>query len=71
MSGDFLVVKSKILEVRDKTIRFIHIMHNPETGVEVATSELIAVHIDRNERKSRSISEDIQDNCVALMSETT
>lgn len=71
MSGDLLVVKSRILEVKDKTLRFIHIMHNPETGIEVATSELIAVHIDRNERKACSIPDDIKDNCVALMSETT
>ena len=39
MSGDLLVVKSKILEVKDKTIRFIHMTHNSETGIELATSE--------------------------------
>jgi len=71
MSGDLLVVKSKILEVKDKAIRYIHIMYNSETGIEVATSELVGVHIDRNKRKACSIPEEIRDNCVALMSDTT
>ena len=71
MSGDLLVVKSMILETRDKAIRYFHIMYNSETGIEVATSELVGVHIDRNERKACPIPEDIRDNCVALMSEAT
>ena len=71
MSGDLLVVRSKVLEVKDKTIRFIHIMYNTETGIEVATSELVAVHLDRKERKACSIPEDIKDKCVMLMSDTT
>jgi acyl-CoA thioester hydrolase len=71
MSGDLLDIRSKILEVKDKAIRFLHVMYNSETGIEVATSELVGVHIDRNERKACSIPEDIRDNCVALMSEAT
>ncbi len=47
MSGDLLVVKSKVLEVKDKTVRFIHLMYNSETGIEVATSELVAVHLEK------------------------
>jgi acyl-CoA thioester hydrolase len=71
MSGDLLVVKSMILEIKDKAIRFFHVMYNTETEIEVATSELVGVHIDRNERKACSIPEDIRDNCVALMSDAT
>ena len=71
MSGDLLVVESMILEIKDKAIRFFHIMYNSETGIEVATSELVGVHIDKNERKACSIPEDIRDNCVALMSDAT
>ena len=70
-SGDLLVIKSKVLEVKDKTIRFIHIMSNSETGVEVATCELLAIHLDRNERKSCSLPDEIKENCKALMGEVT
>ncbi len=71
MSGDLLVIKSKVLEVKDKAIRFIHIMYNSETGIEVATSELVGVHLDRKERKACSLPEDIKEKCVALMSDAT
>ena len=38
MAGDLLHIKSKVLEVNDKTIKFIHTMYNSETGMVVATS---------------------------------
>jgi acyl-CoA thioester hydrolase len=50
--GDLLVIKSKILEVKNKTLRFFHVMYNAETKQEVATSELVGVHLDRVKRKS-------------------
>ncbi len=59
LSGDLLVVKSKVLEVKDKTIRFLHVMFNAETEAEVATTELVAVHLDRKSERvvqSRKIS---------------
>ena len=71
MSGDLLIVKSKILEVKDKTIRFIHVMFNSETGAEVATSELVAAHLDRKARKACSFPEDIKEKCLALMDKAT
>lgn len=71
MPGDLLVVKSKILEVKDKTIRFIHIMYDAETGVEVATSELVAAHLDRNVRKACPFPEEIKEKCLALINRAT
>ena len=67
MAGDLLVVKSKILEVKDKTIRFIHSMCNAETGLEIATSELVAAHLDRDERKACALPDDIKKKCTELM----
>lgn len=71
MAGDLLVVKSKILEVKDKTLRFIHTMYNVETGAEVATSELVAAHLDRELRKACSFPQEIKTRCLAFMQETT
>jgi len=67
MAGDLIVVKSRIVEIKDKTIRFIHIMFNAETGLEVATSEMVAVHLDRNARRACPLPEDIRDKCTALI----
>jgi acyl-CoA thioester hydrolase len=67
MAGDLLIIKSKILEVRDKTIRLHHIMYNAETEREVATSELLAAHLDREKRKSCVFPEAIKVKCEALI----
>lgn len=67
MAGDLLVVKSKMLEVKEKTIRFLHTLCNVETEVEVATSELLAVHLDRAKRKSCALPADVRAKCEALI----
>ena len=70
MAGNLIVIKSKFLEVRDKTIRFFHSMENAETGVEAATTELVAAHMDRDLRKACSLPEDIREKCMAFIIET-
>jgi acyl-CoA thioester hydrolase len=52
LAGDIVEVKSVLLEIRDKSIRFLHEMRNAETGEIAATCELTAVHLDRQARKS-------------------
>lgn len=53
MPGDVIEVRSRVLEVKDKAIRFIHEMINRETGQTAATSEYVTVCLDRVKRKSR------------------
>lgn len=67
VAGDLLVIKSRILEVKSKTLRFIHVMFNAETQTEVATSELLGVHLDRTKRKSCAFPENITAACRALL----
>lgn len=62
-AGELLVIKSKILEVKDKTLRFLHVMYNAETEKEVATSELLTVHLDREKRKSCIFPQNIKARC--------
>ncbi|HEX7523116.1 MAG TPA: thioesterase family protein [Candidatus Deferrimicrobium sp.] len=50
--GDVIVIRSEILEVKEKMIRFLHEMRKEETQEIAATSELISVHIDTSLRKS-------------------
>jgi acyl-CoA thioester hydrolase len=51
-AGDIVEVVSRLLEIRDKSIRFLHEMRNAETGEVVATCEITAVHLDREAHKS-------------------
>jgi acyl-CoA thioester hydrolase len=67
MSGDLLVVKSEVLEVSDKTVRFKHHMFNVETGTLSATSELLGVHLDKKIRKSTPLPAFAKTNCEKLI----
>jgi acyl-CoA thioester hydrolase len=52
LAGDIVDIKSRLLEIRDKSIRFLHEMRNAETGEIAATCEITGVHMDRQARKS-------------------
>ena len=64
-AGDIVEITSRVLEVRDKTVRFLHEMRNAETGEIAATCEITGVHMDRQARKSAPFPEAIR---VAAMS---
>lgn len=49
--GDLVTVRSGILEIKEKVVRFIHEMRNDETQ-EVAVCLLTAIHTDLTTRKS-------------------
>jgi acyl-CoA thioester hydrolase len=61
MAGTPLVIRTRMLEVGEKTARFIHVMYNAETMEEVASSELLGVHLDRKTRKSCPFPPDVLD----------
>ncbi len=66
VAGDLLVIRSKVIEVKGKTIRFLHTMYNAETEEEVASSELVAVHLDREKRKACPLPVSVSDRCHSL-----
>ena len=70
LSGDLLVIKSRIIEIKDKSIKFIHTMYNTETGIELATSELVGVHIDRGQRKACSFPAFVKEKHLGLSRNT-
>src|ERR1044072_7034710 len=47
LAGDIVEIRSRLLELREKSIRFLHEMHNAETGEIAATCETVGVHMDR------------------------
>ena len=50
--GDVVSIRSRVLEIREKVIRFFHEMYNDETGEIAATAEMTGVHLDTASRKS-------------------
>lgn len=51
MAGDTVTVRSSLLEMRERVIRFEHVMYNG-TGEVAARCEITGVHIDQRTRKA-------------------
>jgi len=61
VAGDLISIRSSILEMREKVIRFYHEMLNTETGELSATTTLTGVHLNSETRKSCPFPQDILD----------
>jgi acyl-CoA thioester hydrolase len=64
LAGDIVEIRSSLVEIRDKSIRFLHEMRNAETGEIAATCEITGVHMDRALRKSTVFSPDIRETAA-------
>ncbi len=58
-AGALIRISSELLEMKPKTIRFLHRMYDTESGAEVATTELVGAHIDTDARKAVPFPEEI------------
>ena len=67
LAGDIVEVKSRVVELREKVIRFTHDMINSETGEIAASCELTAVHLDRSARKAIAFEAEIAANAGKMM----
>jgi acyl-CoA thioester hydrolase len=70
-AGDIVEVTSKLLELRDKSIRFLHEMRNAETGEIAATCEITAVHLDRQAHKAAPFEDAIRSIAATHLSPET
>ena len=52
LAGDVVAVRSGVLEIREKVLKFVHEMRQAQTGEISAVCELTAVHMDSKARKS-------------------
>lgn len=52
LAGDIIEVRSRVLEIREKVIRFEHEMVNSNTGEVCARCEQTTVHIDAKARRA-------------------
>src|SRR5258706_15838612 len=67
LAGDIVEVKSVLLEIRDRSIRFRHEMRNAETGEGAAVCEITGVHMDRHARKSTPFTDMIRRAAAKLL----
>ena len=56
LAGDIVEVRSRVLEVGEKSLRFLHEMWNIDARELAASCESTGVHMDRRERKGSTIS---------------
>ncbi|KZL16740.1 bifunctional 3-hydroxyacyl-CoA dehydrogenase/thioesterase [Pseudovibrio axinellae] len=66
-AGELLYIKSGFLEVSDKTVRFQHIMYKAQDHTEVASVQLLGVHMDLEKRKAIPIPQDLRAKLEALL----
>jgi acyl-CoA thioester hydrolase len=66
-AGDTVVVKSGVVEVREKVMRFVHEMQNAETGEISAITLLTGVCMDTAARKSCPLPQDARERAKARL----
>lgn len=60
LAGQIITIRSGILEMKEKVVRFFHEMRNEETGEIAALTELTGVYMDARTRKSTPFPEEIR-----------
>ena len=68
LAGDIIEIGSRVLEVGNKSVRFLHEMRNAETGEVAATCEITGVHMDREARKSAAFPEAVRAAAMSYLS---
>lgn len=66
-AGDLITIRSTVLEVNYKSVRFRHEMWNDETGELAASTVVVGVHFDLTARKARSLPLDVRERATAMM----
>ncbi len=69
LAGDIIEIRSRVLEVRDKVIRYVHELYRIEPGALSAVCELTTVHFDRETRRSCPLPPEVAAGAKRLMIE--
>ena len=59
LPGDLVVVRSRLAELKERSLKMVHEMQHIESGEVCATCELTAVCIDAKTRKPRTFPDEI------------
>jgi acyl-CoA thioester hydrolase len=66
VAGDLVCVHTRVIEVRDKVLRFVHEMVNESSGEIAATTTLTAVHLDTQARRATAFTPAVREQALAL-----
>jgi acyl-CoA thioester hydrolase len=69
LAGNTVTIRSGMLEVREKSVRFFHEMMNNETGEVAAVTVLTGVHIDSTLRKAVGLEAEAVEKLRSLVSQ--
>jgi acyl-CoA thioester hydrolase len=67
LPGDLVLVKSQLIEFRERSLKMRHEMQHVETGEVCATCELTAVCIDAKTRKPREFPPEISSKAKEIL----
>lgn len=68
-AGDLVTVRSGVLEMKEKSIRFFHEMRNEETGEVAAIAVYTGVHTDSESRRACPFPSEIMERGQAMIVE--
>lgn len=67
VAGDTVAITSRVVEVREKGLRFEHAMERTSDGVIAATSAITGVQLDTALRKACAFSDDVRRRAAAML----
>jgi acyl-CoA thioester hydrolase len=67
VAGDLITIRSAVLEVRDKSIRFSHEMRKEDSGELAASTILVGVHLDTLARRACALPPHISKRARAMI----
>ena len=66
-AGEIVSVHSSVIEIRNRSLRFVHLMRNASTGELSAVTVLTGVHTDSTTRKSCEFAAEIRANAAQAL----
>ena len=69
VAGDVITMRSAIVEIKDKSVRFSHEMRNDHSDEVAATTVLTAVFMDSGARKACAFPDDFRAKITALITQ--
>ncbi len=67
LPGALIRIASELEEIKPKVVRFTHRMYDVETGEEVASTTIIAAHMDTQARQAVPFPEDVAARMAAAL----
>ena len=67
LAGDVVSVYSRLVDMKDRSVRFFHEMRNDGSGEVAATTTLTGVHFDLTARRACEFPERVKEKAAALL----